>query len=184
MSESEGEELSQDVVFDILSNSRRRFILSHLQQQDEPVGLMELANRIAAWENDTTVDQLTDKQSKRVYVSVYQTHVPKLESTGLIDYDPDTGLIRLSEQAKEIDRYMPNDDTTETPWHRYYIGLAIAAAGFYALVALNVPVFGAISTTIAGLVIVGAFAGLSVAHYIQSSRNHQNLDEIPVENEG
>lgn len=184
MSGTEGEELTQDVVFDILSNSRRRFILSRLQERDEPVELMELANEIAAWENDTTVEELTDKQSKRVYVSVYQTHVPKLEATGLIEYDSDTGLIVLADRAREIDRYMPDRDDDEPPWHRYYAALAGASALFFLLVVANVSVFGALSTSAAGVIIVGAFAMLSTVHFITSRRRNSQMDSVPVENEG
>lgn len=184
MSETEGEGLTQDVVFDILSNSRRRFILSRLQEREDPIELMTLANQIAAWENDTTVDELTDKQSKRVYVSVYQTHVPKLESVGLITYDSDTGLIELSEQAREIDRYMPDDDPTEVPWERYYIALAGVSAAFFLLVVANVSVFGALSVPVAGVVIVAAFAMLSIVHYVTNRRRNSEMDSIPVQRGG
>jgi len=180
MSETEGGELTQDTVFEILSNSRRRFMLSYLNEHDGPVDLMDLANEIAAWENDTTVDQLTDKQSKRVYVSVYQTHVPKLVSTGLIEYDSDSGLIELSDRAEEIDRYMP-DDEEERPWHLYYAALAIASAAFYGAVAVGIPVLELLTTAVAGVVVVVAFAVLSGLHYLQRDRNSNIVDEIPVD---
>lgn len=182
MSTVTGEELSQDAVFDILSNSRRRFLLSRLQQRGEPVALVDLADEIAAWENDTTVDELTDKQSKRVYVSVYQTHVPKLESTGLIEYDSESGLIELTQAARQINGYMPEGDDDETPWHLYYAGLAISSALFYVLVAAEVAIFGALSLSIAGILIVSGFVALSVTHYVRSKRNGQRVDEIPVSN--
>jgi len=173
MSETEGGELTQDTVFEILSNSRRRFMLSYLNEHDGPVDLMELANEIAAWENETTVDELTDKQSKRVYVSVYQTHVPKLEATGLIDYDSDSGLIELSERASEIDRYMP-DEESERPWHRYYVGLAIASAVFYGAVALGVPVLEQLTTAGAGVVVVVAVRGPFGVSLLQAGQKGQH----------
>jgi hypothetical protein len=180
MSESESEELTQDTVFEILSNSRRRFMLSYLHEHEGPVDLMDLANEIAAWENDTTVDELTDKQSKRVYVSVYQTHVPKLVSTDLIEYDSDSGLIELSDRADEIERYMP-DGGTERPWHRYYAILAVVSAAFYAGVTVGAPVLAAIPEAVAGVVVVLAFAVLSAAHYVNSDRVRSIVEDSPVE---
>lgn len=180
MSESERNELTQDTVFEILSNSRRRFMLSYLHEHDGPVDLMDLANEIAAWENDTTVAELTDKQSKRVYVSVYQTHVPKLVSTDLIEYDSDSGLIELSDRADEIERYMP-DAGTERPWHRYYAILAVVSAALYAGVTVGAPVLAGISELVAGVVVVLAFAGLSAAHYVNSDRMRSIIDNSPVE---
>lgn len=176
--------MSQDVVFDVLSNSRRRFLLSRLQERNEPVELVELANEIAAWENETTVDELTDKQSKRVYVSVYQTHVPKLESVGLIEYDPDTGLISLAPKARQIDQYMPSEESEGRPWHRYYAGLAVLSAGFYVLVVSEIAVLDALSTSIAGVIIVSAFVALSVTHYVVSTKEKRKVNDIPVRNGG
>jgi len=183
MSQHEREELSQDEVFDILSNSRRRFLLSRLQQADEPKRLMELADEIAAWENDTTVEELTDKESKRVYVSVYQTHVPKLEDAGLITYDSETGLIELSESAREVERYMPDSDEQSRSWSRYYVALAGVTALLYALVITDVPGTEILSAWFVAAVVVVAFAGLSVAHFVVSSRENGVMNDLPVENE-
>ena len=155
-------------------------MLSYLHEHDGPVDLMDLANEIAAWENDTTVDELTDKQSKRVYVSVYQTHVPKLVSTNLIEYDSDSGLIELSDRANQIERYMP-DGENERPWHRYYAILAVASAAFYAGVAVGVPLLAAIPEAAAGIVVVLAFAVLSAAHYLNSDRVPSIVEDSTVE---
>lgn len=183
MSRQEGAELSQDAVFDILSNSRRRFLLSRLQQAQEPKRLMELADEIAAWENDTTVEALSDKESKRVYVSVYQTHVPKLEDAGLITYDSETGVIELSESAREVERYMPDSEEGSRPWARYYVGLAGVAAVLYALVIASVPGTGLLSAPFVAAAVVVAFAGLSIAHFVVSNREDRAMTDLPVENE-
>lgn len=180
MSESEGGELTQDTVFEILSNSRRRFMLSYLHEHDGPVDLMDLANEIAAWENDTPVEELTDKQSKRVYVSVYQTHVPKLVSTNLIEYDSESGLIELSDRASEIERYMPESDD-ERPWHRYYAILAFVSAAFYAGVAVGVPLLDVLPEAVAGVIVVLAFAVLSAAHYVDRDRGRPIVEDASVE---
>ena len=92
MSSSNTEQLSRDEVYDILSNARRRFVIYFLRDRREPVELSELSDRVAAWENDVPVEELTDQQVKRVYVSLYQTHIPKLEDTGIVEYDSDSGV--------------------------------------------------------------------------------------------
>lgn len=165
MSQSEGETLSQDVVFDLLSNPRRRYILSYLRREEEPVDLVDLADEIAAWENETPVDELTSQQRKRVYVSIYQTHVPKLEDAGVVSYDRESGLVGLTDRALEIDRFLQGEDE-EPPWQLYYLGLAIAGALFYAAVSLGVPAFAAIPEFVAGLVVVVAFGVVAVAHLL------------------
>src|SRR6056297_1117923 len=98
-------ELSQDEIFAILSNPRRRYVLYFLNQHGEGIELTDLAEHVAAWENDTTVEELSSKERKRVYVSLYQTHVPKLADHGLIDYDPDSGMVRPTETSRKVDQY-------------------------------------------------------------------------------
>ena len=155
-------------------------MLSYLHDHDGPVDLMDLANEIAAWENDTPVEELTDKQSKRVYVSVYQTHVPKLVSTNLIEYDSESGLIELSDRANEIERYMPDADD-ERPWHRYYALLALVSAAFYTGVALGVPLLNVLPEAVAGVVVVLAFAVLSAVHYVDRDRVRSIVEDTAAE---
>lgn len=99
-------ELSQDVIFDVLSSSRRRYVLYYLSQRDEPVELPSLAEEVAAWETETAVEDLSSQERKRVYVSLYQTHIPKLEEVGLVDYDQDSGDVDLTERSSQIQSFL------------------------------------------------------------------------------
>jgi hypothetical protein len=65
MSQPADQSLSQDVVFDLLSSSRRRFVLQYLSQHEGPVAFSELANELAAWENDTEVENITERRTSR-----------------------------------------------------------------------------------------------------------------------
>jgi hypothetical protein len=73
------------------------------------------------------------------------------------------------------------DGEDERPWHQYYAVLAVASAAFYAGVALGVPGLAAIPEAIAGLIVVAAFAILSVAHYLDRDRLRPIVDELTVE---
>jgi DNA-binding transcriptional ArsR family regulator len=42
-------DLSQDVIFDILSSPRRRYVLYYLRKEGGPIDLTQLAERVAAW---------------------------------------------------------------------------------------------------------------------------------------
>ena len=174
------ESLSQDAVFDILSNARRRFVLYYLREADGPVELGELARELAAWENETTVDELTKQQRKRVYVSLYQTHIQKLAEAGIVEYDKDTGMVRLSNGANQIGAYLSVEEDQEdrTRWQEYYIALAAVSGVLYALVALDVSVFALISELQIGIAIVVSFAALAVAHYVTTRRGGS---EIPAD---
>jgi len=123
MSDSEYHSLSQDMVFDLLSNSRRRFVLHYLERADGPVRLSELAAEIAAIENEVSTEELTSQQRKRTYVSLYQTHIPKLQDAGAVSYDAETGMVELASGAGEIGEYFQKQGT-DRPWQYYYLVLA------------------------------------------------------------
>lgn len=123
--QSSASELSRDVKFTVLSNARRRDVLRLLRAYDEPVGIRDLAERIAAWENDTTPEAVTYKQRKRVYTSLHQTHLPALADAGLIDAVRTWEGITLTPQAQELETYLDGTQDGSTPvWSNYYFGFA------------------------------------------------------------
>jgi len=168
--------LTQDEVFDILSSPRRRYLLYYLRQVEEPVRLTDLSEAVAAWENDTEAEDLTDQQRKRVYVSLYQTHVPKLVDAGVLHYDDDSGTVSLAEGASGIDVYL-NGETSEVDWPRIYILLTGLSALLVGLVTLEVWVFGAISETVLAATIVTVFAVTAVVHFLVRMRENAEIPE-------
>ena len=122
------EELELDDAFNILSNSRRRYILYYLYNKEGPATIDQLAGQIAAWENEIPVEELDDTARRRVYVSLYQTHLPKLDDFGIADYDRDAGQVELTDRADEIVRYLPihrNESRDLTPYYVALAGIAV-----------------------------------------------------------
>lgn len=98
--------LTTDDVFEILKNERRRAVLRYLRSNDGCAELSDLAEHIAATENNTTVDRLPSQARKRVYIALYQCHLPKMKSVGVVEYDQSRGTIELLESAAELERHM------------------------------------------------------------------------------
>ncbi|WP_336035109.1 DUF7344 domain-containing protein [Halobacterium yunchengense] len=165
MSNSEPDTLTQDTVYDLLSNARRRFVLSYLRRRDEPVELSELSQQVAAWENDTDVEDLTDQQVKRVYVSLYQTHVPKLSDAGLLEYDKDAGEVALTSAVDQLETYLPDEGDGGVRWQLVYGAVAAAGLVAYAAVMVFPAAFAWVSMPTLNLVIIAAFAVVATAHY-------------------
>lgn len=122
------EELTKDDVFEILSSSRRRQILAYLYRHGGEADLRSLARNTATKETDGPVD---DDVAKRFYISLYQTHVPKLEEVGLVRYDRDTKVVELTDRIDEVGHILNEDSTPDRPWPLYYgtlalLGVAIA----------------------------------------------------------
>lgn len=172
MAETESE-LSQDVVFDILSSPRRRYVLYHLRSTGEPVQLTDLAEKVAAWENDVDPDEITDQERKRVYVSLYQTHIPRLADAGFINYDKKSGQIAPADRTARIDKYLESPED-EWPWQAIYLGLAAASATVLALTA----VVDFIPELLAAAVVVTGVAVVVIAHIF---RRQSQQNSIPGE---
>ncbi|MCU4718623.1 DUF7344 domain-containing protein [Halapricum hydrolyticum] len=167
--------LSPDQAFDILSNQRRRYALHYLSEHPEGEKLQELARRLAAWENEISVEKVSKKQQKRVYVSLYQTHIPKLEAEGVVDYDSESGLITLTSHADDVTTYLQDDEDRSDQWHRYYLALVVAGTAVFTATALELPVFAALTPTIVGLAILFAFGALTVQYFLVRRRESQGV---------
>jgi len=159
-----------DTAFDLLSNSRRRFTLYYLSRTEGEVPLNEVAARVAAWENDTEVDELSDSQQKRTYVSLYQTHFPKLTEVGIIRFDRDRSVVELTDKADELADYLPGDAGPAHPWPVYYLALAIGAAVVQALVLFDVAATGAILDAAIGIVAIVGVGVLAAIHRVVERR--------------
>lgn len=171
------ESLSQDDVFELLSSPRRRYVLYLLRYADEPVELTELAEQVAAWENETDVEKITEQERKRVYVSLYQTHVPRLDEAGVVDYDKDSGIVGLQPNAEKMDTYLDSSDD-DFPWQWVYLTLAVVSSVLLVLAVSDVAIFEALSESFVAAVIIGSFVLTAIAHAIYRVRGK---DTIPSE---
>ncbi|UHQ95324.1 DUF7344 domain-containing protein [Haloterrigena alkaliphila] len=172
----EEQRLSKDVIFELLKNRRRREVLAYLLEADDTVTLGELAEQIAAWENDTEVSALSSDQRKRVYVALYQTHLPKMDDAGIVEYDQDRGLISLADNADLLMMYLDTDTHQQDRWDRWYAGLSVVGAALVTGAFLGVPLLSAVPTLgLAGIVVVAFFA-LSIAHAVSNRERERNVD--------
>jgi len=160
---SNNEELSQDTVFDVLSSARRRETIAILRAEETPIELTTLAEIVAARENDTSVEELSSQDRKRVYVSLYQTHVPKLVDVGIVEHDTDSGEVWLTSKASAIEPYL-QDPQQSTAWHRFYLVLAVV--GGLAFLAISFGLVQFLSAALLGQVLVLAFVALAAAQYL------------------
>jgi hypothetical protein len=108
-----GERLPYDVVFGLLANERRRRTLTYLTESENPTTLSNLAEHIASLETGKPVRALSSSERKRVYVGLYQCHLPKMDDANVIDYNQSRGTIEIRPEADQLLCYLP-DDPEET----------------------------------------------------------------------
>jgi len=173
---SEEDQLTQDDVFDILSSARRRYVL-YMLKTEGPMELTALAEHVAAWENDTAVEDLSKQQRKRVYVSLYQTHVPKLAESGLVDYDQESGIVEMGTRADTVDRYLETEDDG-LAWQYLYLPLAVVGLLVVGLAGANVWVFAMLSQVELAIILSVGILVTAAAHGIVWYTSQR---EIPTE---
>ena len=77
--------LDDDELYMALKNSRRRSVIRTVAAE-RAVTLGELAERIAADENNKPESRITRQERKRVYIGLQQSHLGKLDKHDLINY--------------------------------------------------------------------------------------------------
>lgn len=93
--------LELDHVYEALGHPRRRYLCYTLLEDTEWT-LRDLATKIAAWENDTADNTVSDRQRQQVYTALYHAHVPKLVDEGVITFDSMTERITPAEHAEQV----------------------------------------------------------------------------------
>lgn len=101
-----GKAISTDMTFEILKNWRRRQVLRYLRSNGGETQLDSLSEHIAALENDIDERALSSSQRKRVYIALYQCHLPKMADVGVIEYEQARGKVRLRPEAAKLYRYL------------------------------------------------------------------------------
>ena len=161
--------LSTDETFELLSNHRRRYTLHHLYDVgDADIG--DLSRQVAAWENNTTPAEVTSTERKRVYTSLQQFHLPKLDEKGVVEYDERAGEVEIAGLADDLDVYLEIVEGKDIPWSQYYLALAAVNAGLLAAVAVGAWPFTLLPGLAWGVFAVTTFT-LSAAVHTYHSRS-------------
>ena len=165
-SQADSEELPLDQVFEILKNKRRRTVLRYLDEHEEPVALGDLAEHVAADENDTPVAQISSRERKCAYVGLYQCHLPKMDDMDIIAFNQNRGLVETGPNATQLKQYLEWSETSTRPWPLYYA--STAGVGLVAVLATGVLAGGAAAMVVC-LAAMLAVAGTAAVH-LQSER--------------
>ncbi|WP_458206912.1 DUF7344 domain-containing protein [Haladaptatus sp. NG-SE-30] len=160
--EGRSRSFSEQEVYDAVKNLRRRYVLYHINRERRPVELGELAEQIAAWENNIDIEDVTPEQRKSVYSALYQTHLPKLENIGIVTYDRESKEVSFTDGAKDFELYLATDSQTTIPWHKLYVLLSGIGALLIAFSWLGVVPFSGFQLSV---VVLGLFGMTALGHF-------------------
>lgn len=164
--------LDQAVIHDVLRNERRRLTLERLYEANAPVDVGDLAEYLATAECGETPAPRNLRQS--AYVSLHQTHLPKLHDLDIVEYDKGAKRVTLAEHASAVTVYLEVVPRYGLTRSELFVGLSLFGLLLGVASAVGVPGFSSISPgtwTAAGL----AGVGLIAAYY--TARQEGSLSE-------
>mgnify|MGYP002338716759 CR=1 FL=1 len=174
-------ELSEDELFDVLSNQRRRFAVHLLKHEEESLEIGDMAEQIAAWENGIDTAEITGDERKRVYTALQQSHLPKMDRAGVVEFNKNRGVIEPTPALEDVDLYLDVVEGREVPWSEYYIGLSAVSAALVAAVWVGAWPFSMLPDLAWTLAIVVAFAFSAVTHKYYTAEMKVGEPEAPPE---
>jgi hypothetical protein len=149
-----------DDMFDILSNHRRRRVIQYTETNDDAV-VGDLAEHIAAIENKKPISSLSSQERKRVYIALYQSHLPKMAAANVIDYDKNRGTVVLLEDAKDLCQLLSEPDPPRR-WSKYYLTYTAVSL---LMLGVGAFVFSTGITAVMGFLLMG-YVLLTVGHAV------------------
>lgn len=173
-----GDRLSQNKIFEVLSNERRRCALYYLQQQDDIVDLGDVVDHVTAWQYDQPISAIDSKTRTRVYSALHQVHLPKLEEAGLIEYDRERSECRAREEAGYAQLYLEYDPGNDIPWSMLYSGLVLIGVILGSTTHLGIYPFDWLGSSLLVWMLLVLFGIAAAGHVLHERRNKVAAAEL------
>ncbi|MFB6069210.1 MAG: hypothetical protein ABEJ90_04705 [Halobacterium sp.] len=152
--------LPETDIHDILRNDRRRNVIKCLQETGHEVSLRDIAVRIAEIETGESPPPSNIRDS--VYISLHQTHLPKLDDAGIVNYDSDRKTISLQKPARQVDLYMEVVTKYGMTWATYYRAVGTLSLLTVILATIDVPLVSVVDPLLWASVFLFVIAGSTV----------------------
>lgn len=116
----------------VLSNSRRRGTMRALEAPGSVASvlnsilgrddrsyserrLVDVAEQVAAWENDKDLRSVTSDEKTRAYTAIYQDHAPVLEERGILEFDrEDENTLVPGEEVGDYRKFLEERPSPES----------------------------------------------------------------------
>lgn len=155
-------------IHDVLRNDRRRLAIGVLQEAEGgSMSVRNLSEAVATKETGEDPPPRNKRQS--VYVSLHQTHLPKLDKLEIVEYDGDAKVVTLRERVHEVEVYMEVVPKYGLSWGEYYLSLAVLGLLTTVASAFGVPLLAVVGPA----AVAAAFFVLFVVSAVYHVRTQQ-----------
>lgn len=164
--------LAESEVYDILRNDRRRAVIQHLQSIPHAMTVGDLADIIAENESDESPPPRNVRQS--VYVSLHQTHLPRLDEAGIVAFDSVQNEVELLDGVAAVSAYLDTSRATEScdPWSRFgprvVFALTLLGVSLVVVSLLGVSPVSVVAPAYWALLVFTAIASTTVSEVVRA----------------
>jgi hypothetical protein len=160
--------LDEGTIHEVLRNDRRRLVIESLREKNGTAEVRALAETIAAREAGADPPPTNKRQS--VYVSLHQTHLPKLDSLDIVAYDSDDREVELLDRVEELEVYMEVVPQYGLSWGEFYFGWGMLGLLTALGVQIGVPMLSEIGlSAVSGGFCIGLM--LAAAYHVYSQQD-------------
>lgn len=93
-------ELEADL--DVLSDSRRRFVIALARSHGATKTVRDLVHGIATREHDGDITEVPREEQMSIGISLYHHHLPMMADAGVVDYREERGMVALTDVGEEL----------------------------------------------------------------------------------
>lgn len=158
--------LPEGAVYELLSSPRRRELLRQLPSS-EWMTLKELSESVAAAE--AAVSPAPRDLRSTVYTSLYQTHVPRLQDAGVVEFDPTERRVRVV-NARGVDLYMDYVTRYGVTWGELYQWVGVVGLSAVIGSLADLPGLATVDPLLWASGSLAAIAGISIAQLSRPMR--------------
>ena len=144
--------LEEAEIHEVLRNDRRRLALEALRETGGRSTVRDLSETVAA--RETGEDPAPRNKRQSVYVSLHQTHLPKLDELGILEYDGETKEVTLQQKIEEVEVYMEVVPEYGLSWGEAYFGLSLLGLLTAVAAIVDAPIVSAVDP---GYLLAGYF---------------------------
>lgn len=161
----DGSELERNDLHHVLSNERRQIALAHLHDVGGRASPAELADRVAVVESGE--DPPPEEARQSAYVTLHQTHLPKLDDLGIVEYDQSERAVSLTDRADQVRVFIETVPRYGISWSEFY--LAVSVLGILLVLAsqLGVPYVSTVAADVWGVAVVLVVGGSAAFQSVQ-----------------
>ncbi len=91
-----------ETVLDLCRNRRRRVVLAVLDAERRSLTVNDLGWTVLTHTRETSGAEAADGAVAEIRLSLCHTHIPKLESEGVIEYDAERNLVRPTDRFDQL----------------------------------------------------------------------------------